>query len=414
MNPQHLIFIVFFFALGACIGSFLNVVVWRLPRGESLIRPASHCPKCDHPLAWFDNIPVFGWIALRGKCRYCGNPISPRYPIVEAITGLLFVGYYAAFFILQVGPCPQVHNWVNVFGLAADRPLTLQQDWPIYLLYMFLVACLFAASLIDAELYIIPPSITWWAAGAGMVVHAILDDPKVPGAVNASAPACALALGTGIGLVISIILLQMGVLPLSFEEGTPELEIDKKRRAEGSATAEAPPREYSRAEIRREMRKEMLFLMPPLVLGGAFVLLVMKVPALANAWRSFASQYWVSGFLGSLLGGLVGGFTIWFTRIVASICFGREAMGLGDIDLMFGIGCVLGPGAAVITFFLAPFCAIGVTLYKLILRKGREIPLGPYLSLAAALTMLFYCRIAPYFAPGLEMIGSRLRQMIGM
>jgi leader peptidase (prepilin peptidase)/N-methyltransferase len=162
------------------------------------------------------------------------------------------------------------------------------------------------------------------------------------------------------------------------------------------------------------MRKEMLFLMPPLVLGGAFALLVMKVPLLAGFWQSFASHDWVSGFLGALLGGLVGGFTIWFTRIVASICFGREAMGLGDIDLMFGIGCVLGPGAAVITFFLAPFCAIGVTLYKLILRKGREIPLGPYLSMAAGLTMLFYCRIAPYFTPGLAIISSKLRQMIGI
>ena len=71
---------------------------------------------------------MFGWIFLRGKCRYCGNPISPRYPIVEAIAGLLFVGYYICFFILQIGPCPQVHNWVNIFGMAADRPLTLQQD----------------------------------------------------------------------------------------------------------------------------------------------------------------------------------------------------------------------------------------------------------------------------------------------
>src|SRR5436190_6443584 len=98
---QHAIFIFFVFALGACIGSFLNVVVWRLPRNESLVTPPSRCPKCGHKLAWFDNIPVFGWIFLRGKCRYCGEPISPRYPIVEAITGLLFVGYYVSFFILQ-------------------------------------------------------------------------------------------------------------------------------------------------------------------------------------------------------------------------------------------------------------------------------------------------------------------------
>src|ERR1700761_6169590 len=101
---QHGIYIVFAFAFGAVIGSFLNVVVWRLPRGESLVSPPSHCPKCNTRLAWFDNIPVFGWLMLRGKCRYCREPISARYPIVEAITGLLFVFYYAAFFIWQLGP----------------------------------------------------------------------------------------------------------------------------------------------------------------------------------------------------------------------------------------------------------------------------------------------------------------------
>ena len=70
----HLIYIIFFFALGACVGSFLNVVVWRLPREGPwyrLIWPPSRCPKCEHDLASYDNIPVFGWIFLRGKCRYC-------------------------------------------------------------------------------------------------------------------------------------------------------------------------------------------------------------------------------------------------------------------------------------------------------------------------------------------------------
>ena len=65
----HLIFIPFLFAVGACVGSFLNVVVWRLPRGEGWSRPPSHCPKCNTPIRWYDNLPVIGWIKLRGKCR---------------------------------------------------------------------------------------------------------------------------------------------------------------------------------------------------------------------------------------------------------------------------------------------------------------------------------------------------------
>ena len=103
---EHATYIVFLFAMGACVGSFLNVVVWRLPRGESIVRPPSHCPKCGKQLKWYDNLPVIGWLKLRGKCRFCGQPISPRYPIVEATTGLLFAGYYVAFFMLGIGPCP--------------------------------------------------------------------------------------------------------------------------------------------------------------------------------------------------------------------------------------------------------------------------------------------------------------------
>src|ERR1700689_760906 len=106
----HLLYIPFLFALGACVGSFLNVVVHRLPRGISLVTPPSRCPKCETRLAWYDNIPVFGWIFLRGKCRYCRQPISPRYPIFEAITGLLFVFSYVMFFIERLGP-PEEMNW---------------------------------------------------------------------------------------------------------------------------------------------------------------------------------------------------------------------------------------------------------------------------------------------------------------
>ncbi|MDR2704792.1 MAG: prepilin peptidase [Planctomycetaceae bacterium] len=75
---------------GMCIGSFLNVVIYRLPRGKSLSDPPSHCPKCNHPIRWYDNVPVFGWLLLHGKCRDCKEPISIRYPIVEAIGGCVF------------------------------------------------------------------------------------------------------------------------------------------------------------------------------------------------------------------------------------------------------------------------------------------------------------------------------------
>src|SRR5580704_2303152 len=78
--------------LGAVFGSFLNVVVHRLPRHESLVTPASHCPRCGTPVKPYDNIPILSWLFLRGHCRSCGTSISPRYPLVEALTAALCVG----------------------------------------------------------------------------------------------------------------------------------------------------------------------------------------------------------------------------------------------------------------------------------------------------------------------------------
>jgi prepilin signal peptidase PulO-like enzyme (type II secretory pathway) len=90
--------VVWLLVLGAVIGSFLNVVVWRLPQGGSLIEPPSHCPKCKHPIRWYDNVPVVGWFLLRGRCRDCRAPISFRYPLVEALCA-------AAFFLLALLEC---------------------------------------------------------------------------------------------------------------------------------------------------------------------------------------------------------------------------------------------------------------------------------------------------------------------
>jgi leader peptidase (prepilin peptidase) / N-methyltransferase len=78
------------FICGCCIGSFLNVCIWRIPRGESVVSPPSHCPNCDHVITWYENLPLLSWLCLRGKCSNCKNPISSRYFIVEFMTGLLF------------------------------------------------------------------------------------------------------------------------------------------------------------------------------------------------------------------------------------------------------------------------------------------------------------------------------------
>jgi len=82
------------FVFGLCVGSFLNVCAWRLPRGESIVFPPSHCPKCDHQIKWYENLPLLSWIALRGRCSGCREPISVRYFLIELATGLLFAAVY--------------------------------------------------------------------------------------------------------------------------------------------------------------------------------------------------------------------------------------------------------------------------------------------------------------------------------
>lgn len=98
----------FSFWLGACIASFLNVVIWRAPRGESIVSPPSHCPKCNSPIKWYQNIPILSWLALRGKCANCRAAISPRYICVELLGGLSFL---AAFLWLWL---PTVPLWFAV------------------------------------------------------------------------------------------------------------------------------------------------------------------------------------------------------------------------------------------------------------------------------------------------------------
>jgi len=119
--------------LGACVGSFLNVVAWRLPRQESVVLPASHCPRCGTQLQWFENVPVLGWLGLRGHCRHCGAPISPRYPLVELLSAGLWVAVTVAT-PTAMGPAAAplaliVAGWVLVSWLLPLVLIDLDHLW---------------------------------------------------------------------------------------------------------------------------------------------------------------------------------------------------------------------------------------------------------------------------------------------
>ncbi len=420
---NHFVYIFFIFALGACVGSFLNVVVWRLPRGESLVTPPSHCPKCNALLKWYDNIPILGWLKLGGRCRYCREPISPRYPIVEAVTGALLVLYFVLFFIFDVGPCRWHPSPMGEHTMrAAHAPLSIAEDWPIYALYMFTVCGLLAASLVDAEQFVIPVQIPWLIAAVGIVFHALLDHPTRAGALNLvderGNPSAlnAIAAGAAVGLLVSVVLWLADWVPTSFAEGEPLMDLDRDaaeaerqaaRRA-GREMAPLPP-QYTSRQVRAEIGKEIVFLLPPMMLAVAWFLLT-RIEPLRGWWDRIIDHDWATGLLGAVFGALVGGFVVWVTRILGTLGFGRLAMGLGDVHLMFGVGAVIGAGGATAAFFLAPFFGIAIAIYMLLTGTRRELPYGPYLSLGTAAVMLFYGPIADYLRPGMgglvELIGG--------
>jgi leader peptidase (prepilin peptidase)/N-methyltransferase len=139
---------------GACVGSFLNVVIWRLPQEKSIIRPGSHCPKCGNPIRWFDNIPLLSYVLLNGKCRKCKTPISLRYPFVEFLTAIVFVLIYA----------------IDMMGAWKLSP---GNDVVALLVHWTFVAVVIAVTFIDFDLQIIPDELSLGGAGLGMVLAGV-------------------------------------------------------------------------------------------------------------------------------------------------------------------------------------------------------------------------------------------------
>jgi leader peptidase (prepilin peptidase)/N-methyltransferase len=400
----HWFVIAFLFLLGACVGSFLNVVAWRLPRGKSIFWPPSACPQCGHRLAWYDNVPIFGWLMLLGRCRYCKAPVSPRYPLVELTTAVLFAGYYILFFVYQTGPSVLEYNIEG--ALMGERTFSdVLTDWPYLALYLVMISCLLAASLIDAELYIIPLAIPWLLAAVAIVIHALADLPGRPGSIIPGRFGSTLAAGGVAGLGLAILLWRLKLLPTSFPQGEPLLESEREELAAemqrtgrpAEEIAQLPP-PYTPWGVRREILKESLFLLLPLLGAIAAAVVLSKQPTLAAYWDAAMRRPWFGGLMGAVLGALVGGFCVWITRILGTLAFGRIAMGQGDTHLMLGIGAVLGAGPAVIVFFAAPFAGVLIGLYLLLSRSKHELPYGPYLALAAAVVLAFSHRVDLYLA----------------
>ncbi|MBX3441848.1 MAG: prepilin peptidase [Planctomyces sp.] len=309
----------FLFLFGSIVGSFLNVCIYRIPLREEFWpslkelwdRP-SQCRRCGVGIRWHDNIPIFGWLALRGRCRNCRARISPRYPLIELLTASLFVVVFwceAGYGI--VTPLESTTTWSPMGPQAVPGLRGMSITTFVLLRYsyhMVLICGLIVATFIDFDLQIIPD-------GATLPVLAV-------GLFGGVATGC------------------VHLVPVWFENRT---------------------------------------------LFGDSRGMLPEIPG----WI-MAHPHW-HGLAASVAGVLVGGGMVWGVRILGHWALRQEAMGLGDVILMAMMGSFLGWQPMVLVFFLAPACGLVVVIFRWIfIRADRVIPYGPYLSLAALLTLLLW------------------------
>jgi len=379
------IWFIFVFAFGCCIGSFLNVVIYRLPRDKSLITPGSSCPACGQRIHFYDNIPLVSWILLGRKCRFCKAPISARYFIIELLTASVFLGLFILYFRTDL--------------LPDMRPFPAG-GWFIYLTSIILLGAFIAASAIDLEHWVIPLSICWFVTGIGLVASSVgvyILHPSLVRAYSllpsASADAGALAIGAAIGLAISWVLVATGLVKRSYESVDAKSEIRNLSDDSQDSKSETDQPEKSaepQFNHRLEVCKEIIFLLPVFVCSAAAFWIIRETVPIALR-NSFPTQHpAIAGLLGSMWGYFVGCGIVWVVRILGTLAFGREAMGLGDVHLMGAAGAVVGPLFVVVAFFIAPFFGLAWAGSQMFFKKIRQIPYGPFLSLGVFAVMILH------------------------
>lgn len=361
---EYSIILAFLFLLGSILGSLLNVCVYRLPERETfwgalryLVYPPSHCPRCQQRILMSDNIPILGWLKLRGRCRSCHLRISPRYPLIELLTAVLFVLLYCC----EVPPdwTPSLQQSVlfhplgpqGTPGSAWLSPVAILR-WR-YAFHTVLIFALLTATFIDFDLRIIPDTVTLPAMAVGVLGNWLLG--------------------------------QVYIVPVWFQDTTA----------------------VSYAEMYR-MLFESLSGGQPLPGWLAWWFELKGAPA----WVSL-HPHW-HGLLVSLAGILVGGGVVWAVRAVGYWALRREAMGFGDVMLMAMIGSFVGWQPVLLVFFLAPLCALLVTAVTWLSRREREIPYGPYLSLATLIMLVSWKWIWPPVEERFFALGPLLPVVAGL
>lgn len=333
-----------FFALGCNIGSFLNVCIHRLPLGQSIVSPPSHCPHCKYSIQWYLNIPLVTWLWLRGKCRNCGAPISSRYFVVELLTGIVFLACW------------------NAFG---------RQSPALAVAYCVFLSGLIVATFIDFEHFIIPDEISIGGIVVGFLISLFawrlheLNQPTLSYSIRDSL----LGIAVGAGLIYAI--LRLGKLLF----GRQRVQIPEHVKIVFSETCvhlgdkEIPYEElfYRKSDVvalyartielaDRCYRNVRVRLTPQKLQIGEDEFNPEEVPHMEAA--------------------------------SAEVILPREAMGFGDVKFMAAIGAFLGWRAVIFSLMASSVIGslFGITL--IVMRKrewSSRLPYGPYIALAATI-----------------------------
>ncbi|MEM8953946.1 MAG: prepilin peptidase [Verrucomicrobiota bacterium] len=351
--------------LGCCVGSFLNVVIYRVPHGISISRPArSFCPTCEKQIAWYENIPLVSWLALRGKCSACGARIAVRYFLVELLTGLLFLTTWL-FFLESRGLGVVVAYWV--------------------LLSLFI-----SATFIDFEHFIIPDGITLGGAVVGLLFAAVV--PELLGeAGNHGRGFMMSVIGAVVGVGLLWLVVELGKLAfgrtrLEAEEGAAiEWTITQdEERGEEEATFrmvgnDGETEDHPWSDIFfREKRDRMVLFCPEVTIAGERFEDVELVIFFDRVL--LGERRWNIEELERLEGTL------------NSVVIPREAMGMGDVKFMACIGAFLGWQGVLFTIFAGSISGAVVGLSTRLLGRqewGQRLPFGPYLAFGAVLWMFY-------------------------
>lgn len=345
-----------FFTLGCMVGSFLNVCIHRLPLGMSVVSPPSHCPRCKYSIPWYLNIPLVTWLWLRGQCKNCGAPISPRYFLVELLTGVAFLACWLA------------------FG---------RQSAALALVYAVFLAGLIAATFIDFEHFIIPDEITMGGTVVGFLCSFFLPTLHGEASLTGGMKQSALGILVGAGLIYGI--LRLGKLMF----GRQKIALPGNTRIVFSETAVHLPDKDIPYEELFYRQSDVIAIHAStieLVDRGYKDVLVQLSPKRLRIGDEELNPEDVP----------------YMEAVSGEIVLPREAMGLGDVKFMAAIGAFLGWQATIFSLMVSSIIGsfVGVALILMGKRAwSSRLPYGPYIAVAAAIWIFWGKRILDWIFP---------------